>query len=102
LKGYEKDDPTTGQVKPIPLPILPYAAAIAWAANVETSLAIANMMWLDSFFLLRPGKYTQPTLNLQKTHTPSIFKKSNSGGMGLLLIVSRAPHPFHIQEVQLW
>lgn len=75
LKGYEKDDPPPGRVKPIPLPILHQAAAIASAANDETSLALSDMMWLAFFFLLRPGEYTQPATD---------------------------SHPFRLSDIRLW
>jgi hypothetical protein len=75
LKGYEKDDPSPGRVKPIPLPILHHAAAIAHTAADAISLAMADMMWLAFFFLLRPGEYTQP---------------------------AEDSHPFRIEDVRLW
>ena len=75
LRGYSKADPPPSRVKPIPLPILHRAHAIALAAGDAESLAATDMMWLAFFFLLRPGEYTHPAEN---------------------------SHPFRIQDVRLW
>jgi hypothetical protein len=75
LKSYSKEDAPPRRVKPIPLPILHQATAIAIAANDDVSLAISDMMWIAFFFLLRPGEYTQP---------------------------AEDSHPFHLADIRLW
>ena len=74
LRGYARLDDPPRRVKPIPVPILHAAYAIAAAAGDDESLATADMMWLAFFFLLRPGEYTKPTEDT---------------------------HPFRIQDVRL-
>jgi hypothetical protein len=75
LKSYAKEDASPRRVKPIPLPILHQATAIATAANDPVSLALSDMMWIAFFFLLRPGEYTQP---------------------------AEDSHPFRLADIRLW
>ena len=75
LRGYLNQDPPPGRLKPIPIPILHCAHAIASTAGDAESLAAADMMWLAFFFLLRPGEYTG---------------------------TSKRSHPFRIPDVGLW
>lgn len=57
LACYTKRDPPPSRVKPVPLPILQHAATHCYRLNTEQSAAIADMLILGFFFLLRPGEY---------------------------------------------
>jgi hypothetical protein len=57
LSAYKKQDPPLTRVKPIPFPILAQTAALCRQANTPSSNAIADMLLLGFFFLLRPGEY---------------------------------------------
>jgi hypothetical protein len=55
---YARQDPPPDRVKPLPVPILRYILAQAYLADDPTNWAIADMICLAFFFLLRPGEYT--------------------------------------------
>jgi hypothetical protein len=57
LKAYKKQDPPPTRVKPIPLPIIAHAAHLCYLANTPQSMAVADMLILGFYFLLRPGEY---------------------------------------------
>ncbi len=57
LSAYKKQDPPPTRVKPIPFPILAQTTALCHRANTPHSNAIADMLLLGFFFLLRPGEY---------------------------------------------
>jgi hypothetical protein len=57
LSAYKKLDPPPSRVKPIPLSIITHAAHLNILANIPSSIAIADMLLLGFFFLLRPGEY---------------------------------------------
>jgi len=58
LSGYSKTDPPPNRVKPIPLSIVMCCLALADAASTISNCAVADMICLAFFFLLRPGEYT--------------------------------------------
>jgi hypothetical protein len=58
LSCYSKQDPPPNRVKPIPVPILRYIMAQAHLAQDPVNMALADMICLAFFFLLRPGEYT--------------------------------------------
>ena len=58
FKGYSKADSPPSRVKPVPVPILQHVMAQAILANDPVNLALADMICLAFFFLLRPGEYT--------------------------------------------
>jgi hypothetical protein len=57
LKAYAKKDPPPARVKPIPLPIIAQAAHLCYMVNHPQTHAVADMLLLGFFFLLRPGEY---------------------------------------------
>jgi hypothetical protein len=57
LQSYKKDDPPPHRVKPIPLQLLHAAVAQCYRARSVASQAIADMLIVGFFFLLRPGEY---------------------------------------------
>jgi len=61
LSAYKKADPPPTRVKPIPFPIIAQTAQLAYTAQTAHGLAIADMLLLVFFFLLRPGEYTHTT-----------------------------------------
>jgi hypothetical protein len=76
LRGYSRADPPPNRVKPIPIQILQHVMALAALASAaHGTKAIADMICLAFFFLLRPGEYTG---------TPS------------------ETTPFTLQDVQCW
>jgi hypothetical protein len=59
LRSYSKVDPPPKRVKPVPITLVLYLLRIAY--NVDCSddnQAIADMICIAFFFLLRPGEYT--------------------------------------------
>jgi hypothetical protein len=58
LSCYKKQDPPPNRVKPIPVPILMSILATALADGNTFSIAVADMIGVAFFFLLRPGEYT--------------------------------------------
>jgi ATP-dependent helicase YprA (DUF1998 family) len=62
IKSYHKVDNTPRRVKPIPVTIILYILTQAFgvARNYE-DLAVADMIDIAFFFLLRPGEYTGTT-----------------------------------------
>mmetsp|Transcript_3969 Transcript_3969/g.11051 ORF Transcript_3969/g.11051 Transcript_3969/m.11051 type:complete len:258 (+) Transcript_3969:4666-5439(+) len=58
LAAYRKIDDPPARVKPIPLPILQFIMHQAIRSQQVPDLAIADMLCLAFFFLLRPGEYT--------------------------------------------
>jgi len=50
-------DPPPKRVKPIPLPVLQFAAAAALRRNNPIAEALSNLIILAFFYLLRPGEY---------------------------------------------
>jgi hypothetical protein len=65
-KAYKKQDPPPNRVKPIPVPILQHILAVALLAASVAAIAVADMICLAFFFLLRPGEYT----GTKSTSTP--------------------------------
>ena len=63
LKAYSKKDPPPNWVKPVPIMVLRRIFTVASNTNDWTTTAIADMIGLAFFFLLRPGKYTDSPSN---------------------------------------
>ena len=57
LNSYSKDDPAPNRVKPVPVPVLRRILSVAAAARDPLNKAIADMICVAFFFLLRPGEY---------------------------------------------
>jgi hypothetical protein len=53
LSAYKKQDPPPTRVKPIPFPIIAQITALCHRANTPAANAIADMLLLGFFFLLR-------------------------------------------------
>jgi hypothetical protein len=59
IKAYTKDDAPPKRVKPVPILIIIFIAAQAFGdTRSDEDMAIADMITIAFFFLLRPGKYT--------------------------------------------
>ena len=58
FKAWKKEDPPPKRVKPVPVQVIRRIAFIAQHSNCEHQKAIADMIILAFFFLLRPGEYT--------------------------------------------
>lgn len=58
ISYYKKQDPPPDRVKPVPVTVLQHLAHAAAAGADPGNLAVADMIALAFFFLLRPGEYT--------------------------------------------
>jgi hypothetical protein len=58
IAGYKRQDPPPNRVKPIPIQILRHVVTSAYATDDPGNHAIADMIIIAFFFLLRPGEYT--------------------------------------------
>jgi hypothetical protein len=58
LRSYSRKDPPPDRVKPVPVTVIQHIMFVALAAATSGNLAIADMIALAFFFLLRPGEYT--------------------------------------------
>jgi hypothetical protein len=59
LASYTRSDPPPTRVKPIPVPILLHTCNRARQTHMPIQIAIADMITLGFYFLLRPGEYAQ-------------------------------------------
>ena len=57
LKAYAKTDPPPNRVKPVPVAVIRRIMIVANAGNDKLQKAIADMICIAFFFLLRPGEY---------------------------------------------
>ena len=55
---YSRQDPPPSQVKPIPVQVLRRLACVAADCRDPDLKAVADMIIIAFFFLLRPGEYT--------------------------------------------
>jgi hypothetical protein len=58
LRGYTRADPPPDRVKPIPISVIIHAANAAAIVGTADHIAVANMLTIAFFFLMRPGEYT--------------------------------------------
>ena len=58
VTAWKKEDPPPNRVKPVPVQVIRRIAFIAQHSNCPHQQAIADMIILAFFFLLRPGEYT--------------------------------------------
>ena len=58
VRFYKKEDPPPDRVKPVPVSVLRWIAFAAATTPHVGNQAIADMIILAFFFLLRPGEYT--------------------------------------------
>jgi hypothetical protein len=58
LSAYTKQDPPPNRVKPVPVSVIRHVMYAAHACHLACSLAVADMIAVAFFFLLRPGEYT--------------------------------------------
>jgi len=75
LAGYKRKDPPPDRVKPVPVQIIRHLFGVAYSTPNDGNQAIADMIALAFFFLLRPGEYTG---------SPSDTR------------------PFYLEDVQFW
>jgi len=92
LSAYKKEDPPPHRVKPIPLPIIGYAADMCRLANTPYANALADMLLLGFYFLLRPGEYARTS---NPDATP--FRKCDVH----LMIHNRRLHPYQATHAEL-
>jgi hypothetical protein len=57
LSRYKKDDTPPWRVKPVPIQVVDAATSVGLLSTEASGLAIADMIILAFFFLLRPGEY---------------------------------------------
>ena len=58
LQAYSKQDPPPHRVKPIPVSVIRHVLQAATLGNAASTKAIADMICIAFFFLMRPGEYT--------------------------------------------
>ena len=58
ISAFKKADPPPHRVKPIPIKVIRSIAGVARFSQCVFSIAIADMIIVAFFFLLRPGEYT--------------------------------------------
>jgi hypothetical protein len=71
LAAYEKEDPPPHQNKPVPVSVLRRAVEYPLLATSHKAQAIADMLLLGFYFMLRPGEYAQTK---SKEASPFRFK----------------------------
>jgi hypothetical protein len=57
LAAYGKEDPPPQRKKPVPISVLQKAVKYHLLASSHKAKAIANMLLLGFYFMLRPGEY---------------------------------------------
>ena len=67
--AYQKKDAPPARVKPIPVQVIRHALTLAQSAPEPANLAVANMILIAFFFLMRPGEHT-----VTKENTPFKMK----------------------------
>lgn len=67
--SYQKRDAPPTRVKPVPIQVIQHAHALAQSAPSAANLAVANMILIAFFFLMRPGEHT-----ITKENTPFKLK----------------------------
>ena len=60
FRAFSRQDPPPHRVKPIPVGVITYIATHSHRADPKTQ-AVADMIIIAFFFLLRPGEYTGAT-----------------------------------------
>ena len=63
--AYKKQDDPPMRVKPIPIQVIQHSLTLAEASPTPDNLAVANMILIAFFFLMRPGEHT-----VTKENTP--------------------------------
>jgi hypothetical protein len=58
LRGYTRANPPPDRVKPIPISVIIHATNAAVIVGTTDHIAVANMLTIAFFFLMRPGEYT--------------------------------------------
>ena len=59
LRSYKRDDPPPIRVKPVPVSLVLYILRVAYnITRRQDAMAIADMICIAFFYLLRPGEYT--------------------------------------------
>ncbi len=91
LSAYLHADPPPHRVKPIPFPLIAESAGICHLANIAQTNAIADMLLLGFFFLLRPGEYA-----CTENPRAAPFRLCDTH----LLIQDRRIHPMTATETQ--
>jgi thiol-disulfide isomerase/thioredoxin len=61
ITGWKRTDPSPERRKPVPKYVLFEADRLARSYNQARELAIADLMWIGFFYLLRPGEYLYAT-----------------------------------------
>ena len=58
IAAFKKADPPPHRVKPIPIKVIRSIAGVARLSSCTFSIAVADMIMIAFFYLLRPGEYT--------------------------------------------
>ena len=61
LRSYTKEDPPSLRVKPIPIQVVTYCVETAYLSTHDDLKAMADMICIGFYFLMRPGEHTLTT-----------------------------------------
>jgi hypothetical protein len=86
FNAYAKVATPPKRVKPIPLPILQHVMQLANHTTNDALLAIANMICIAFFFLLRPGEYTVARSENAPFHLTDVKLKIGSQPIDLFTV----------------
>ena len=73
ISCWKKSDPAPDPVKPIPIQVIRRVAILAQHATSELFKAVADMIIIAFFFLLRPGEYTDNDINPFRLEDVQLF-----------------------------
>jgi hypothetical protein len=87
LSAYSKENPPPTRVKPIPLPVIGYAADMCHLTNTAYSYAIADMLMLGIYFLLCPGEYAFTTnIDTSPFHLCDVYLLINTRRLDMIAV----------------
>ena len=72
IAAFKKADPPPHRVKPIPIKVIRSIAGIARLSSCTFSIAVADMIMIAFFYLLRPGEYTASPSDTQPFNFRSV------------------------------
>ena len=77
VSSWKKADPAPDRVKPIPIQVIKRVAILAQHASSQQIKAVADMIIIAFFFLLRPGEYTDNDYNPFRLDDVQLFIGQN-------------------------
>jgi hypothetical protein len=98
----KKDDPPV-HFKPVPIQVIQHTLALATTSPSADNHAMANMILIASFFLMRPGKHTNTPFKLHgiQFHVGAHCYNATTIPLHLLLLASFVTYSYDTQKNQL-